>query len=109
MKNLTPVTLHSLVQRVLNNFLPASIRNQNSIVNDVQSKFLVTPDQQTIATVFSVLLQAALSQESNSCIHISAHLQGEQIILHLQEKPMQKNMAVHPNGKLVAFSFTHTA
>ena len=66
MKNDQPVSLHVLVNRIMKSLQPASVSTRNRIVNDIPLSLMVTPDEQTIATLFNLLLQAALGQSGNN-------------------------------------------
>ena len=111
MKNHLPVSLHVLVNRIMKSLQPASLSKRNQVINDIPLSLMVTPDEQTIATLFNILLQAALSQSGNSITHISGRLQSDTIMLYVREKNIQEDfifLKSRPASSAVAFSFAHT-
>ena len=110
MKNHLPVSLHVLVNRIMKSLQPASLSKRNRIVNDIPLSMMVTPDEQTIATLFNILLQAALSQSGNRITHISGRLHSDTIMLYVREKNIKEDyifMKSSPAASAVAFSFAH--
>ena len=111
MKNHQPVSLHVLVNRIMKSLQPTSLSQRNRIVNNIPLSMMVTPDEQTIATLFNILLQAALSQSGNNVTHISARLQSKSIMLFVREKKIHEDfiyMITKPAESAVAFSFAHS-
>jgi len=111
MKNHQPVSLHVLVNRIMKSLQPASRSKRNRIVNNIPLSMMVTPDEQTLATLFSILLQAALSQSGNAVTLISGRLQSGSIVLSVREKNIPDDynfLKSIPASPAVAFSFAHT-
>jgi len=111
MKNHLPVSLHVLVNRIMKSLQPTSLSKRNRIVNDIPLSMMVTPDEQTLSTLFSILLQAALTQSGNAVTHISARLQSDSIMLYVRERSIQEDfifLGSKPATSAVAFSFAHT-
>ena len=111
MKNHLPVSLHVLVNRIMKSLQPASLSKRNQIINDIPLILMVTPDEQTMATLFNILLEAALTQSGNRITHISGRLQSDTIVLYVREKNIQEDfifLKSSPAASAVSFSFAHT-
>ncbi|MDP4263254.1 MAG: hypothetical protein Q8941_12070 [Bacteroidota bacterium] len=70
--NPTRVSLHQLVDRLINVSVNAAIRNRNSVVNNVSEKFQVSSNEDGIASVISGMLKAVIVNTTESVVYISA-------------------------------------
>ena len=111
MKKHLPVSLHVLVNRIMKSLQPATLSKRNQIVNDIPLNLMVTPDEQTLAALFNILIRAALSESASSITHISGRLQSDTIMLYVREKNLHEDsifLTSNPSVSAVAFSFAHT-
>lgn len=68
----TAVSLHKLVDRLMNSFIPAAVSKNSFIINDVDENFQLHADEQVLAFVVGNLLHNAISSSKSVCIRVEA-------------------------------------
>ena len=90
----TTVSLHQLVNQLMNSFIPLAVEKRSFIINDVDPAISLSADQQVLAYVVGNLLSNAISSTKSVCIRIEA---------------VKKDGAVQICVRNNAASFYHTA
>jgi signal transduction histidine kinase len=67
-----PVSLKSLVNQLLNSFLPMAVAKKSFIINDVSKEFEVRANEQVLAFVIGSLMNNAILSSQNVCIRVEA-------------------------------------
>lgn len=83
--NQNSCTLQSLVGRLVAGIIPATIRNNSLIINNVPSHLQVAANPELVAGVLSNLFSTIAFHSTDSCIQISAKLSGNDIILFVKD------------------------
>jgi C4-dicarboxylate-specific signal transduction histidine kinase len=96
----TSVSLHKLVDQLMNSFIPLAVAQRSFIINDVEENFQLQADEQALAFVVGNLLNNAITSSKSVCIRIEA-----------VKKPEGIQIRVRNNGSYfystVAHSFSH--
>jgi len=66
------VSLHQLVSRLLDSFIPVAVDNNSFIINDVQPDLQLRADEQVLAFVVGNLLTNAINSSKSVCIRVEA-------------------------------------
>lgn len=66
------VSLHQLVSRLMDSFIPAAVANGSFIINDVHPGLQLKADEQVLAFVVGNLLTNAISSSKTVCIRVEA-------------------------------------
>jgi hypothetical protein len=77
--------LHSLVDRVTTNFLPAADRHYNYFINEIPRDLSIEYNLQWVASVINGMISSAIGSIKNTCIRISARKFGHVLVLELRE------------------------
>ncbi len=67
-----PKNLHQLVGVAVGNVLPAAVRRNSFIVNEVPRNFVIKTDETILSKVLDDLLSMVTSNSKHSCIRIKA-------------------------------------
>ena len=67
-----PKSLHQLVGVAVGNVLPAAVRRNSFIVNEVPRNFVIQTDEAILSKVLDDLLSMVTSHSKHSCIRIKA-------------------------------------
>lgn len=68
----TSVSLHKLVDSLMNSFIPLAVANKSFIVNDIEDGFELEANEQVLAYVVGNLLNNAITCSKNVCIRVEA-------------------------------------
>jgi C4-dicarboxylate-specific signal transduction histidine kinase len=80
----TAVSLHQLVDQLLNSFIPLAVTQKSFIINDVESTFQLYANEQVLAFVVGNLLNNAITSSHNACIRIEAVKKAEGIQIRVK-------------------------
>jgi len=73
----TSVSLHTLVNQLMNSFIPVAVAQKSFIINDVDKTFDLKADEQVLAFVVGNLLHNAITSSQNVCIRVEAVKTGK--------------------------------
>jgi len=68
----TAVSLHQLVDQLMNSFIPLAVTQHSFIINDVDEAFQLQANEQVLAYVVGNLLNNAIHSSQSVCIRIEA-------------------------------------
>ena len=68
----TAVSLHQLVDQLMNSFIPLAVHQKSFIINDVDDSFQLQANEQVLAYIVGNLLNNAISSSESICIRIEA-------------------------------------
>lgn len=71
-KSNATVSLHTLVDRLMDSFIPLAVSKNSFIVNDVDAAFDVQANEQVLAFVVGNLLSNMINSASSVCIRVEA-------------------------------------
>lgn len=80
----TTVSLHKLVDQLMNSFIPLAVTQKSFIINDVDEAFQLHADEQVLAFIVSNLLNNAIISSQSVCIRIEALKQPEGILIRMR-------------------------
>jgi|SRR5688572_25386548 C4-dicarboxylate-specific signal transduction histidine kinase len=66
------VSLHKLVNRLMQSFCPLAVAKKSFIINDIDQAFELHADEQVLAFIVGNLLNNAISSSNGVCIRIEA-------------------------------------
>src|SRR5690242_5182068 len=72
MATTTSVSLYTLVDQLMNSFIPLAVAQKSFIINDIDKAFRLQADEQVLAFVVGNLLNNAISSSKNVCIRVEA-------------------------------------
>src|SRR5688572_5363282 len=70
--NTSSVSLHHLVDRLMDSFIPLAVAKRSFIINDIDVEFNVQADEQMLAFVVGNLLSNVINSSKSVCIRIEA-------------------------------------
>jgi C4-dicarboxylate-specific signal transduction histidine kinase len=68
----TTVSLHRLVNNLMNSFIPLAVAQKSFIINDIDASFQLQADEQVLAYVVGNLLNNAITCSKSACIRVEA-------------------------------------
>jgi C4-dicarboxylate-specific signal transduction histidine kinase len=68
----TAVSLHQLVDQLMNSFIPLAVHQKSFIINDVDDSFQLEANEQVLAFIVGNLLNTAICSSESICIRIEA-------------------------------------
>jgi len=68
----TSVSLYTLVNQLMNSFIPLAVAQKSFIINDIDKTFDMKADEQVLAFVVGNLLHHAITSSINVCIRVEA-------------------------------------
>jgi C4-dicarboxylate-specific signal transduction histidine kinase len=68
----TAVSLHQLVDQLMNSFIPLAVTQHSFIINDVDEAFQLQANEQVLAYIVGNLLNNAINSSESVCIRIEA-------------------------------------
>lgn len=71
-EKVTPVSLHKLIDSLLNGLLPLVTGKKSFIINNVDRAFSLQADENVLAFVVGNLLSGAVNSTENGCIRVEA-------------------------------------
>lgn len=80
----TTVSLHKLVDQLMNSFIPLAVTQKSFIINDVDEAFQLHADEQVLAFIVGNLLNNAIISSQSVCIRIEAVKQPEGILIRVR-------------------------
>src|SRR6185503_17433791 len=80
----TTVSLHKLVDQLMNSFVPLAVDQHSFIINDVAETFQLNADEQVLAFVVGNLLNNAINSSHSVCIRVEAVKQPEGIQIRVR-------------------------
>lgn len=80
----TTVSLHKLIDQLMNSFIPLAVMQKSFIINDVDEAFKLHADEQVLAFIVSNLLNNAIISSQSVCIRIEALKQPEGILIRMR-------------------------
>lgn len=80
----TTVSLHKLIDQLMNSFIPLAVMQKSFIINDVDEAFKLHADEQVLAFIVSNLLNNAIISSQSVCIRIEALKQPEGILIRVR-------------------------
>ena len=70
--NVNNITLHNLVDRLMDSFLPLAVAKRSFIINDIDHEFNVEADEQVLAFVIGSFMSNMISSSDSVCIRVQA-------------------------------------
>ena len=67
-----PVSIHQLINQLMNSFIPLAVAKKSFIINDVDHTFQLQADEDLLAYVLGNLLSGAINGTKNVCIRVEA-------------------------------------
>lgn len=64
------VSLHALVDRLMESFIPMAVSKHSFIINDIDAGFNVQADEQVLAFVVGNMMMNTIRHSKSSCIRI---------------------------------------
>jgi C4-dicarboxylate-specific signal transduction histidine kinase len=80
----TAVSLHKLVDQLMNSFIPLAATQKSFIINDVEEAFQLNANEQVLAFIVGNLLNNAITSSQSACIRIEALKQPEGILIRVR-------------------------
>jgi signal transduction histidine kinase len=68
--NASNVSLHDLVDRLMNSFLPLAVSKHSFMINDIEAGFNVQGDEQELAFVIGNMMMNAIKYSRSACVRI---------------------------------------
>lgn len=66
------ISLHTLVDRLMDSFLPLAVAKRSFIINDIDAAFNVEADEQVLAFVVGSLMTNMINSSKSVCIRVQA-------------------------------------
>lgn len=88
------ISLHQLVNNLVNESLSTAYHNKTHIVNEVARDFILGKDNESVITVIRDLLAATILNSNNGEIHISAERYSDVLILLIEERNNNNGFAL---------------
>ena len=64
------VSLHHLVNRLMDSFIPLAVSKHSFIINDIDAAFKVQADEQVLAFVIGNMMENAIRHSRSACVRI---------------------------------------
>lgn len=88
------VTLHDLVGKIANSYLPVVVESKSFFVNDIPGSLLVENNEEGVERVVKGMLDAIVRHTRNTCIRLTAKKYGYVNVLEVQESGCISTYAV---------------
>lgn len=85
---LTPepkVSLYQLVSQLITSLQPLAVKRNNILLNDIPRELSLDVDQNMVAYVLSQLVNSAVSNAEDQCIHIEAVINNDHQMLRVKD------------------------
>ena len=80
------VSVHQIVSRLITSLQPLAVKRNNILLNDIPRDLAVDGvDQDMLAYVLSQLVNSAVNNTENQCIHIETVLDNNQQMLRVKD------------------------
>lgn len=80
----TTVSLHKLIDQLMNSFIPLAVTQKSFIINDVDEAFQLHADEQVLTFIVGNLLNNAIISSQSVCIRIEALKQPAGILIRVR-------------------------
>ena len=90
----TCVPLRQLVNQAMIGLLSRNLQQKSFIVNDVEKEMVVNNEKNILANVISRLLSTILVFTNDNCIHVSAKLSGNTMLLNIKTNDTSHNWTI---------------
>ena len=70
--NANNVSLHNMVDRLMDSFLPLAVAKRSFIINDIDPEFNVEADEQVLAFVIGSFMSNMITSSKSVCIRVQA-------------------------------------
>jgi signal transduction histidine kinase len=70
--NANNISVHNLVDRLMDSFLPLAVAKRSFIINDIDAEFNVEADEQVLAFVIGSLMSNMINSSKSVCIRVQA-------------------------------------
>jgi hypothetical protein len=84
-------TLKSLVNGLVKDLAPATVRNGSFVINDVPEGLCLAADADIVAAVLGNLFTTVTSHSTGSCIRISAKAYSDVVMVQLRDQGINGN------------------
>lgn len=78
-------SVHQIVSQLITSLQPLAVKRNNILLNDVPRDLSVEVDQHMLAYLLSQLVNTAVSNTENQCIHIETVLDNDQQMLRVKD------------------------
>jgi len=80
MKSNSPFVLQTLASSIIKSLLPAAVRKNSFIINDIPNSFVIDADEQIIASLLTGFVEEGITNSYNNCIRIGAKFSGNFVL-----------------------------
>ena len=85
MKSNSSFLLQTLASSIIKSLLPAAVRKNSFIINDIPNSFVIDADEQIIASLLTGFVEEGITNSYNNCIRIGAKFSGNFVVLCIKE------------------------
>jgi len=85
MNSNSPFLLQTLAGSIIKSLLPAAVRKNSFIINDIPKSFVIDADEQIIASLLNAFIEEGIMNSCNNCIRIGANFSGNFVVLYIKE------------------------
>jgi hypothetical protein len=79
------VYLHLLINQLLVELLPLTIRNRSTIINEVQTDLKIVTHVEKVTTILKEILSIVLSHSKDNSITVCAKMYSDLILVHVKD------------------------
>lgn len=99
MSALSRISVHQLVSQLITSLQPMAVRRNNVLLNDIPKELSASVDQNMLAYVLTQLVNTAVANTENRCIHIEAIPDGNQTRIRVKDLDtfIYHTMDLNPN------------
>lgn len=87
-------SLHQLVNRLTDGYLPLAISNQSFFTNEIPADLPVDHNREGVTSVIDGLLATVTGHATNTCIRLSAKKHGHVIVFSIEESGNSNSYAM---------------
>jgi signal transduction histidine kinase len=88
------LSLHAIVNQVMNEYLPDAHHHRNSVQNDITCELPISADEEMLTSVLSGMFHAVVSQARNSSIRVMAKTYNDIVLVHVKDSNTCNSYAV---------------
>ena len=88
------LSLHAIVNQVMDEYLPAAKINQNLVQNDIPGELPISANEEMLTSVLSGMFHAIVSHARNSSIRVMAKTYNDIVLLHVKDSNTCNSYAV---------------
>jgi signal transduction histidine kinase len=82
---MSTISLHGLVSGLVQSFLPLTTRNHTIVLNEIPRDISVAVDENMLAFVLWNLLDGAIQNAHDKCIHVEALTIGDRLTVRIKD------------------------